>query len=153
MLTTGISCASTLPAGKSVVRRPVYRKPSRTAALPVVAESRREVISRTVNAGTLGALFIFGRQNTQGYKTQDTTSFIAESSGDLTRPTIRQPAFATCQHPLLAGWDHSRNAAEGIFPDNTKLQGHKMTHWLDANGRTWSETPASRSVAMKKASN
>ncbi|KAL3149588.1 hypothetical protein ABBQ32_002360 [Trebouxia sp. C0010 RCD-2024] len=49
---------------------------------------------------------------------------------------IRHPTFSECQHPLLAEWDHQRNAAQGHFPENTKLQEdkyNKKIFWLCTN--------------------
>ena len=84
MLTEGRACFSPLHAGTSFTRRPLSRKPSRAAALPIVAENRRQVttrdaaylrnphlgsayfvccretILRSVNVGVVGALFTFG---------------------------------------------------------------------------------------------
>ena len=42
----------------------------------------------------------------------------------------KQPTFEEGQHTLLHEWDHERNARDGIFPDNTTLQSHKLVHWV-----------------------
>ena len=42
----------------------------------------------------------------------------------------KHPTFAGCNHPLLAEWDHERNAAEGHFPDNIRLKSNKHIYWL-----------------------
>ncbi|KAL3143963.1 hypothetical protein ABBQ32_003775 [Trebouxia sp. C0010 RCD-2024] len=60
MLTEGKTLVSTLHAGTGLVRGPVHPRPCRTAALSVVAGTRREVVLRSVNVGVLGALFTFG---------------------------------------------------------------------------------------------
>ena len=48
MLTEGRTCFVTLHAGTSLIRRPICRKPSRAAALPIVAENRRQVTASEV---------------------------------------------------------------------------------------------------------
>ncbi|KAL3149596.1 hypothetical protein ABBQ32_002366 [Trebouxia sp. C0010 RCD-2024] len=55
-----------------------------------------------------------------------------ETAKAAKNPT-RHPTFAECQHPLLAEWDHKRNAAQGIFPDNIKLRSNKKIFWLCTN--------------------
>ncbi|KAL3140367.1 hypothetical protein ABBQ38_004628 [Trebouxia sp. C0009 RCD-2024] len=47
-----------------------------------------------------------------------------------TKKRIRHPTFAECEHPLLAEWDHRRNAAQDNFPDNTRLKSNKQIFWL-----------------------
>ncbi|KAL3132815.1 hypothetical protein ABBQ38_006741 [Trebouxia sp. C0009 RCD-2024] len=47
-----------------------------------------------------------------------------------TKKRFQHPTFAECQHPLLAEWDHKRNAAQGHFPENTKLRSKKKIFWL-----------------------
>ena len=49
-----------------------------------------------------------------------------------TNKRITHPTFAECKHPLLAEWDHERNAAEGNSPANTKLKSGKKVFWLCA---------------------
>ena len=66
---------------------------------------------------------------------------------------IKHPTFAECQDPrgetLLAEWDHERNAAQGNFPQNTRMQSHKQIFWLCTNcpagqQHSWSAAPGSR---------
>ena len=45
----------------------------------------------------------------------------------------RQPTFAACNHPLLAEWDHRRNAEAGHFPDKITLGSNKQIFWLCPN--------------------
>ena len=70
-----------------------------------------------------------------------------------TKKQIKHPIFAECQDPrgraLLAEWDHERNAAQGNFPQNTRLQSHKQIFWLCANcpagqQHSWSAAPSKR---------
>ena len=61
----------------------------------------------------------------------------------------KQPSFAECQHPLLAEWDQSHNAAQGNFPDDTTLQSAKKIFWLctkcpKAQEHSWAAEPSSR---------
>ncbi|KAL3147863.1 hypothetical protein ABBQ32_002584 [Trebouxia sp. C0010 RCD-2024] len=61
----------------------------------------------------------------------------------------KQPTFAECQHPLLAEWDHERNAAQGNHPDNVRLTSNKQIFWLCAKCPTgqehsWSAQPTHR---------
>ncbi|KAL3130451.1 hypothetical protein ABBQ38_008273 [Trebouxia sp. C0009 RCD-2024] len=61
----------------------------------------------------------------------------------------RQPTFAECQHPLLAEWDHERNAAQGNFPDQVSLQSNKQIFWLcnkcpAGQEHSWSAQPSHR---------
>ena len=42
----------------------------------------------------------------------------------------RQPSFAACKHPLLAEWDHRRNAEAGYFPERVTLGSNKQVFWL-----------------------
>ncbi|KAL3147881.1 hypothetical protein ABBQ32_002602 [Trebouxia sp. C0010 RCD-2024] len=37
-------------------------------------------------------------------------------------PRTKQPTFAECQHPLLAEWDHARNASQRNCLDKVRLQ-------------------------------
>ena len=48
--------------------------------------------------------------------------------GDVakTKKKTRQPTFAECNHPLLAEWDHKRNAAQGRVPDKIRLRSQKQ---------------------------
>ena len=43
---------------------------------------------------------------------------------------ISHPTFAACKHPLLAEWDHQRNAEAGHFPDQITLASAKQIFWL-----------------------
>ena len=68
---------------------------------------------------------------------------------DGSRLRAKHPTFEQCQHPLLAEWDHQRNAAEGIFPNNTTLRSHKRVHWLcrqcsAAQLHRWVQSPNAR---------
>ncbi|KAL3158562.1 hypothetical protein ABBQ38_010781 [Trebouxia sp. C0009 RCD-2024] len=63
---------------------------------------------------------------------------------------IGHPTFTECSHPLLADWDHRRNAAQGHFPDNIRLRSQKQISWLctkcpAGQEHSWSATPANRS--------
>ncbi|KAL3153710.1 hypothetical protein ABBQ32_013307 [Trebouxia sp. C0010 RCD-2024] len=67
---------------------------------------------------------------------------------------ITYPTFAECKHPLLAEWDHDRNAARGNFPDNTKLKSGKQIFWLcdkcpAAQEHSWSTKPSLRTSRNK----
>ena len=42
----------------------------------------------------------------------------------------RRPTFAACNHPLLAEWDHQRNAQHGMYPDKITLGSNKKIFWL-----------------------
>ena len=46
------------------------------------------------------------------------------------RNSKRQPTFAACKHPLLAEWDHQRNAEAGHFPERITLGSNKQISWL-----------------------
>ncbi|KAL3130458.1 hypothetical protein ABBQ38_008279 [Trebouxia sp. C0009 RCD-2024] len=66
----------------------------------------------------------------------------------------RQPTFAECWHPLLAEWDHERNAAQGNYPDKVRLKSHKQIFWLCAKcpvgqEHSWSAQPTSRTCRGK----
>ena len=43
---------------------------------------------------------------------------------------FKQPTFEEEQNILLHEWDYERNARDGIYPDNTTLQSHKLVHWV-----------------------
>ncbi len=55
----------------------------------------------------------------------------AKANGNMPADGTRQkhPTFAAAKHPLLQQWDHDRNRENGIFPDNTSLQSHKLIWW------------------------
>ena len=40
------------------------------------------------------------------------------------------PTFQVAEHTLSCEWDHERNAEDGIYPHNTKLQSMKLVHWV-----------------------
>ena len=70
-----------------------------------------------------------------------------------TKKKIKHPTFAECHDPrgktLLAEWDHERNAAQGNFPQNTRMQSGKQIFWLCTNcpagqQHSWSATPNKR---------
>ena len=66
-----------------------------------------------------------------------------------TKPKMKHPTFAECQHPLLAEWDHKRNAAQGHFPDKIRLRSHKSIFWLctkcpAGQEHSWLAAPNSR---------
>lgn len=66
----------------------------------------------------------------------------------------KHPTFAECQHPLLAEWDHQRNAAQGNLPSNTSLQSNKHILWLypkcsAGQQQSWSARPYHRTGAQK----
>ena len=52
------------------------------------------------------------------------------NTGLLGRTKKHHPTLADSKYSLLAEWDHSRNAALGIFPDNITLGSKKQTFWL-----------------------
>ncbi|KAL3130456.1 hypothetical protein ABBQ38_008277 [Trebouxia sp. C0009 RCD-2024] len=61
----------------------------------------------------------------------------------------KHPTFAECQHPLLAEWDHERNAAQGNRPDNVRLKSNKQIFWLctrcpAGQEHSWSAQPKHR---------
>ncbi|KAL3147907.1 hypothetical protein ABBQ32_002618 [Trebouxia sp. C0010 RCD-2024] len=61
----------------------------------------------------------------------------------------RYPTFAECNHPLLAEWDHIRNAAEGYTPANTSVRGGQQVFWLctkcpAGQEHSWSARPTHR---------
>ena len=43
---------------------------------------------------------------------------------------IKHPTLAEWQEPLLAEWDHERNALQGNFPHNTTLKSNKQIFWV-----------------------
>ena len=49
------------------------------------------------------------------------------------RAKKRHPTLADSNHPLLAEWDHLRNAALGIVPHNTTRGSGKKVFWLCSN--------------------
>ncbi|KAL3140479.1 hypothetical protein ABBQ38_004737 [Trebouxia sp. C0009 RCD-2024] len=66
----------------------------------------------------------------------------------------RHPTFAECKHPLLAEWDLERNAAQGHYPDKTRLKSNKQIFWLCATcpagqEHSWSARPSSRTGHLK----
>ena len=71
---------------------------------------------------------------------------------------IRHPMLADCQDPqckaCLAEWDHERNAAQGNFPHNTRLQSGKQIFWLctkcpAGQQHSWSAAPSDRTARSK----
>ncbi|KAL3158683.1 hypothetical protein ABBQ32_011425 [Trebouxia sp. C0010 RCD-2024] len=76
-------------------------------------------------------------------------AYKAKSNNRITHPT-----FAECKHPLLAEWDHERNAAQGNSPDSTKLKSNKYIFWLcdkcpAGQKHSWSARPAHRNSRNK----
>ena len=66
-----------------------------------------------------------------------------------TNKRTMHPSFAECNHPLLAEWDHKRNAAQGHFPDKIRLKSNKQIFWLCSNcpagqEHSWSARPLNR---------
>ncbi|KAL3140394.1 hypothetical protein ABBQ38_004654 [Trebouxia sp. C0009 RCD-2024] len=66
-----------------------------------------------------------------------------------TKKRTKHPTFAECKHPLLADWDHKRNAAQGNFPDKTSLASNKQIFWLctkcpAGQEHSWSAQPCDR---------
>ena len=62
---------------------------------------------------------------------------------------IKRPTFAENQHPLLAEWDHKRNARLNNFPHNTRLKSCKQIWWLctkcpAGQEHSWSARPKDR---------
>ena len=60
-----------------------------------------------------------------------------------------QPTFAEAQPACLAEWDHDRNDAEDIYPDNTTLGSNKKVHWIclccpRGQPHRWTATPYNR---------
>ncbi|KAL3130449.1 hypothetical protein ABBQ38_008271 [Trebouxia sp. C0009 RCD-2024] len=69
-------------------------------------------------------------------------------------PRTKQPTFAECQHPLLAEWDHERNAAQGHRPDKVRLKSNKQIFWLctrcpAGQEHSWSAQPGQRTARGK----
>ncbi|KAL3130404.1 hypothetical protein ABBQ38_008228 [Trebouxia sp. C0009 RCD-2024] len=65
-----------------------------------------------------------------------------------------QPTFAGCQHPLLAEWDHKRNALRGNHPEKIKLRSNKQIFWLctkcpAGQEHSWFAQPFSRTSRSK----
>ena len=65
------------------------------------------------------------------------------------RTVAKRPTFADSQHPVLAEWDHERNAAHGNFPHNTTEGSNKQIHWLCSKcpagqEHSWSAPPYRR---------
>ncbi len=76
-------------------------------------------------------------------------STLACPSCAVSKKRIQHPTFAECNHPLLAEWDHDRNAAHGNFPDNVTLGSGKHIFWLctkcpAGQVHSWSACPAHR---------
>ena len=70
----------------------------------------------------------------------------------------KHPTFAECQDPqgrvLLAEWDHERNAAQGNFPQNTRMRSVKQIFWLctkcpAGQQHSWSAAASSRYGRIK----
>ena len=55
----------------------------------------------------------------------------ARANAGRSKDGVRQkhPTFASCKHHLLSQWDHSLNAREGNYPDNTTLGSNKPIWW------------------------
>ncbi|KAL3130316.1 hypothetical protein ABBQ38_008148 [Trebouxia sp. C0009 RCD-2024] len=71
-----------------------------------------------------------------------------------TNKRTSHPTFAKCKHPLLAEWDHIRNAAQGYFPHQTRLKSSKKIWWLCAKcpagkEHSWAAQPHSRTGRSK----
>ena len=71
--------------------------------------------------------------------------------GDVakTKKRTKHPTFAECNHPLLAEWDHKRNAAQGHFPHEIRLKSNKQIFWLctrcpAGQEHSWPAQPSSR---------
>ena len=61
----------------------------------------------------------------------------------------KHPTFTECSHPLLAEWDHKRNAAQGYYPDKIRLKSGKQISWFctkcpAGQEHSWSAAPFSR---------
>ena len=72
-----------------------------------------------------------------------------EPGGSMRGQHSSRPAFADSQHPLLAQWDHKRNAAQGNFPHNTTEASTKQIYWLCPNcpagqEHSWAASPNHR---------
>ena len=66
----------------------------------------------------------------------------------------QHPTFSECQHRLLAEWDHERNAAEGNYPEGTKLMSDKKIWWLCSRcnagqAHSWSAMPSHRNALYR----
>ncbi len=42
----------------------------------------------------------------------------------------KHPTFAECNHALLSEWDHTKNAEQGLFPEDITLRSSKPVHWV-----------------------
>ncbi|KAL3130487.1 hypothetical protein ABBQ38_008304 [Trebouxia sp. C0009 RCD-2024] len=67
----------------------------------------------------------------------------------VSKEKTKHPTFAECQHPLLAEWDHDRNAAHGNCPDNVTLGSGKRIFWMctkcpAGQVHSWSAPPVAR---------
>jgi len=66
----------------------------------------------------------------------------------------KHPTFAAAKHPLLQQWNHDRNRENGIFPDNTSLQSHKLIWWQcpecpKGKVHSWQARPYNRTSRKK----
>ena len=52
------------------------------------------------------------------------------NTGMAGRARKRHPTLADSNYPLLADWDHARNAALGTFPETTTRGSEKKVYWL-----------------------
>ena len=87
------------------------------------------------------------------YKVYSSTGCPKCNQGAPGRRRQKHPTFTECQHPLLAEWDHAKNAAEGLFPNAITLGSSKSVHWLCtkcAKGQKHSwQTPACNRTSKK----
>ena len=73
----------------------------------------------------------------------------AKSNKRIKHPTIAEDPV------LLAQWDHTRNADQGLFPDKIRLKSNKQIFWLCSNcpakqEHSWSAPPLSRTSRTKQ---
>ena len=69
------------------------------------------------------------------------------NTGHTKRAKKRHPTFAECNHPLLAEWDHARNAPLGVFPNKITLG--KQIFWLCPNCPSGKEHSYSSPACMR----
>ena len=72
-----------------------------------------------------------------------------EKASEKAKMRIKHPTFAESKHPLLAEWDHARNAFCAHFPEKIRLRSQKQIFWLcnkcpAGQQHSWPATPAHR---------
>ncbi|KAL3152655.1 hypothetical protein ABBQ38_012253 [Trebouxia sp. C0009 RCD-2024] len=66
----------------------------------------------------------------------------------------KRPTFAESSHPLMAEWDHQRNATQGHSHDTVMLRSAKHIFWLctkcsEGQEHSWSAQPFQRTSRLK----